>query len=165
MTNATLKTPWTLHFDRDGTEDIAIIRDAHDEELVRSRPFWLPGNNDPVPPTLAAVRAMKAAPKLYRALTYLLEQTVDQDLKYGITLTEGEETARTQAQAALAEANGENPEPGKHFRVEVVVRTREVYRVTAETAEEAEKEWWDGQLIETDDNLENDILSIEEIQP
>ena len=164
-TPAGLDTPWTLHFDRDGTEDIAIIRDASGDELVSSRHFWLPEGNDPVPPTLAAVRLMARAPKLRDALAYLLEQTVDQDLKYGIALSEGEQDARLQAQAALAEEMGAAPESRKHFRIEVIVRTREVYRVAAATAEEAEEEWWDGQLIETDDDLENEILSVEEVQP
>ena len=73
MTN--LFTPWTLHFDRDGTEDIAIIRDAHGHELVTSRHFWLPESDDPVPPTLAAMRMMVAAPKLLDAL-----QTAEQEI-------------------------------------------------------------------------------------
>ena len=111
MTDTTLNTPWTLHFDRDGTEDEAVICDTHGEELARSRHFWLPEGDDPVPPTLIAARLMAAAPKLYRALDYLLEQTVDQDRKHGLALSEGEEDARTQAHAALAEAMGADPEP------------------------------------------------------
>lgn len=98
--------PWSLHFDRDGTEDIAIICDADGEELVRSRHFWLPEGDDPAPPTLAAMRVMVTAPKLLEALDYLLIQTVDMDLKYGITLSEGEEDARAKALAAIAEATG-----------------------------------------------------------
>ena len=50
---------------------------------------------------------LEAAPQLLVALAYLLEQTIDQDLKYGIELTEGEEEAHTQARAALAVARGE----------------------------------------------------------
>jgi hypothetical protein len=42
--------------------------------------------------------------ELREALDYLLAQTVDQDLKYGIGLTEGEEDARAMALAALAKA-------------------------------------------------------------
>jgi hypothetical protein len=38
-------------------------------------------------------------------LDYLLAQTVDQDLKYGIGLTEGEEDARAKALAAIAKAS------------------------------------------------------------
>jgi hypothetical protein len=88
-----LGTPWSLHFDRDGTEDVAIICDSDGDDLARSRHFWLPERDDPVPPTLAAMRVMAVAPKLLEALDYLLEQTVDADLKYGITLSEGEEDA------------------------------------------------------------------------
>lgn len=64
-----LNTPWNLHFDRDGTEDIAIICEADGSELVTSRHFWLPEGNDSVPATLSAVWLMKAAPKLLAALT------------------------------------------------------------------------------------------------
>ncbi len=60
-------TPWNLDFEQDGTEDIAVIRDAESDEIVSSRPFWLPVGDDPVPPTLAALRLMAAAPKLLAA--------------------------------------------------------------------------------------------------
>src|SRR4051812_24467605 len=62
-----ISTPWTLHFEGDGTEDIAIIRDANGEDLAASRPFWQPEGDDPIPPTLAAMRLMKAAPDLLAA--------------------------------------------------------------------------------------------------
>jgi len=101
-----LDTPWSLHFDRDGTEDIAIICDADGEDLVLSRHFWLPERDDPVPQTLAAMRLMTAAPKLLKALGYLLGQTVDEDLKHGIILSEGEQEARAMALAVIAEATG-----------------------------------------------------------
>ena len=63
-----LCTPWTLHFDGDGTEVIAVIRNAAGDDLIASRPFWQPAGDDPTPPTLAAVLAMKAAPNLLAAL-------------------------------------------------------------------------------------------------
>ena len=44
---------------------------------------------------------------LLAALHYLLEQTVDADMKYGIELTEGETEAREMALAAIAKATGE----------------------------------------------------------
>lgn len=66
-----ITTPWTLHFDRDGTEDVATIRDADGDVLVTSRQFWLPEGDDPVPPTLAAVRLMTAAPKLLKVANEL----------------------------------------------------------------------------------------------
>lgn len=42
--------------------------------------------------------------ELLLALDYLLEQTVDMDLKYGFMLTEGEDEARTRALAIIAKA-------------------------------------------------------------
>lgn len=42
------------------------------------------------------------AQALREALDYLLQQTVDQDLKYGIVLSEEEDAARKQAQAVMA---------------------------------------------------------------
>lgn len=99
-----IKTPWTLHFDRDGTEDVAVICDSEGHDLVTSRHFWLPEGDDPIPPTLAAMRLMVAAPKLLAALEGLLEQTGDMDLKHGIELREVEQDARAQALAAIAEA-------------------------------------------------------------
>ena len=60
--------PWSLRFERDGTEDVAIICDADDAELVRSRHFWLPVADDPEPPTLTAMRLIQAAPALLEAL-------------------------------------------------------------------------------------------------
>jgi hypothetical protein len=89
-----LCTPWSLHFDRDGTEDVAIIRDGDGDDLARSRPFWLPEGDGPAPPTLAAMRLMAAAPELLDALVWLLDQTMNIDLFYGIELSEGEEEAR-----------------------------------------------------------------------
>lgn len=97
-------TPWSMHFDRNGTEDVAVICDCDGEELARSRDFWLPEPSDPIPVTLVAMRLMRSAPKLFDALDYLLAQTVDMDMAHGIGLTEGEEEARQRALAALAEA-------------------------------------------------------------
>ena len=105
----TIDAPWSLHFDRDGTEDIAIICDADGDELARSRDFWLPEGDDPAPPTLAAMQMMATAPKLLEALDYLLAQTVDMDLEHGIALSEGEQDARANALSAIAEATGRVP--------------------------------------------------------
>jgi hypothetical protein len=63
-----LTIPWTLHFDREGTEDVAVICDPHGEDLVKSRHFWLPEGDDPVPRTLAAMQLMVTAPKLLKTL-------------------------------------------------------------------------------------------------
>jgi hypothetical protein len=90
--------------------------------------------------------------ELAAALDYLLEQTVDMDLKHGIALTEGEAEAREQALAALARARsggagresghplsaGEAPRLNRYVvRVEVCCAEGAVY-VEAPTQEEAE---------------------------
>lgn len=91
--------PWSLHFDRDGTEDIAVILEADGEELAYSRPFWLPEENDPVPPTLVAMQLMIAAPKLLTALIECARLLADHDE------CEGEEgDAYREAMAAITEA-------------------------------------------------------------
>jgi len=69
-----LGAPWSLHFHRDGTEDVATICDAEGHDLVVSRHFWLPEADDSIPPTLAAVKVMFAAPKLLAALIDLAAQ-------------------------------------------------------------------------------------------
>ena len=54
----------------------------------------------------------------------------------------------------------------KYFRVTVIVKTLEVYRVKAKNENDAEENWADGTLLHTDDGaLENEILSIEEAKP
>ena len=73
----TLNAPWSLEFDQDGTENIGIISDSDGHELVQSRPFWLPEADDPVPPTLAALRLMMVAPKLLIAAKATLAALVD----------------------------------------------------------------------------------------
>jgi hypothetical protein len=67
-----LLAPWSLHFDRDGTEDVAIILDADGDELAHSRHFWLPEADDETPGTLTAMRAMAAAPEMLAALKHAL---------------------------------------------------------------------------------------------
>lgn len=64
----TFNSPWTLQFDRDGTEDFGVIVDAKGDELVRSRAFWLPESGDPIPPTLAALWLIDTAPEMLSAL-------------------------------------------------------------------------------------------------
>jgi hypothetical protein len=55
----------------------------------------------------ANARLIAGAPDLLEALDYLLEQTVDMDMKYGIALSEGEDDARAKALAAIAKATPE----------------------------------------------------------
>ncbi len=82
--------------DPDGRHpDIYIAEIAHSDDEGR---IASPQQQD------ANRRLIAAAPELLEALDYLLEQTVDMDLKYGIGLSEGEEDARTKALAAIAKA-------------------------------------------------------------
>ena len=73
MTTDNLDAPWSLHFDKDGTEDIAVIVDAAGEDLATSRPFWMPEGDDPVPPPLAAMQVMAAAPRLLAACRMVID--------------------------------------------------------------------------------------------
>ena len=79
--------------------DIYIAEIAHSDEEGR---IASPSQQD------ANRRLIAAAPELLEALDYLLEQTVDMDLKYGIGLTEGERDARAKALAAIAKATGQD---------------------------------------------------------
>lgn len=102
-----LNTPWTLHFDHDGTEDIAIIRDANDEELIRSRPFWLPEGDNPIPPTLAALHLMAVAPKLLaaaKATLTALELMLEMDEPAASTRADWEVDPLEMLRAAVIEA-------------------------------------------------------------
>lgn len=83
-------TPWTLHFDRDGTEDFGIICDAEVNDLVASHLpqttmprwknrefgdgcFWLPEDaGEEVPLLVRQMLLMKAAPSLLTALVKCL---------------------------------------------------------------------------------------------
>jgi hypothetical protein len=107
-----LNTPWSLHFDRDGTEDFGIICDAEMNDLVAShlpssnvprladRPFgtgcfWLPEEDgDKVPLLVRQMQVMTAAPKLLDTLRFLL---TDQNSQI-------DHESRLIAEAAIAEA-------------------------------------------------------------
>lgn len=98
--------PWNYDLDYivapdpDGRHpDIYIAEIAHSDEE---------GRIASAPQQDANRRLIAAAPELLEALEYLLEQTVDMDLNYGIALSEGEEEARTQALAAIAKATSQD---------------------------------------------------------
>jgi hypothetical protein len=68
-------TPWSLHLDRDGTEDFLIICDPEGNDIARSEFFWQPETDDqPLPMAMAAVWLMFKAPRLLEALKTLAEQ-------------------------------------------------------------------------------------------
>jgi hypothetical protein len=90
--------PWSLHFDRDGTEDVAVICDANGEDLLRSRHFWLPEADDPVPMTLAAMRLVAAAPALLAAC----QGIIDYAEREAIGLDSEKDRPESQAEAKRA---------------------------------------------------------------
>lgn len=115
MTKATnLCMPWSLHFDRDGTEDYGIIIDADGNDLVAShlpsstvarladRPFgtgcfWLPEEEwHEMPLLVRQMQAMKAAPKLLEMLKIAIATADPHKHKWV-----------KEAQAAIAEATGQ----------------------------------------------------------
>jgi hypothetical protein len=101
-----LSAPWSLHFDRDGTEDVAIICDSNGEELVSSRHFWLPEGDDPTPPTLAAMRLMVVAPRLLEAAKATLtafELILEMDGYESFTRADGEVDPLASLRAAIIE--------------------------------------------------------------
>lgn len=101
--------PWSLHFERDGTEDIAIICDADGDELANSRPFWLPEGCDPIPATLAAMRLMVCAPKLLaaaKATLTALELMLEMDAPATYSRTDWNVEPLEMLRAAIIEAEG-----------------------------------------------------------
>ena len=97
---------WTLygHIDGEGVQAIGDFATRQAAVQVYSRITGLPFAGSYKADV--HLRIMRAGPKLLEALHYLLEQTVDMDLHYGITLSEGEEDARAKALFAIAEATG-----------------------------------------------------------
>jgi hypothetical protein len=107
--SSSLCTPWSLHFDRDGTEDYGIIRDADGNQIAASHltsvqdpfehggTFWLPETDgDPMPATVRKLRLMTAAPKLLDLLRIAVA-TADQNKHRWVK----------EAFAAIAEATGQ----------------------------------------------------------
>ena len=105
-----LGTPWSLHFDRDGTEDYGIICDAEGNDIVASHlperqegygnVFWLPEKEtDPVPQAVRQMRVMTAAPKLLESAEAAWRRAANHEK---LTLEECNELY-----AAIAEATGQ----------------------------------------------------------
>ncbi|HMP01723.1 MAG TPA: hypothetical protein PKC45_04395 [Gemmatales bacterium] len=100
-----LCTQWTLHFDRDGTEDYGTIYDAEGDPIVTShqcQTCWLPEcKEDEVPALLRQMQMMVTAPRLLNALIECARLLADHDE------AEGEEgDAYREALSAIAEATG-----------------------------------------------------------
>ncbi len=93
-------TPWRFSQDLGSQHGCRLIH-AADGRLVADAgriPHRDPAEMD------ANARLIAAGPELLAALDHLLQQTVDMDLKHGLTLSEGEGHARGQALAAIAKA-------------------------------------------------------------
>jgi hypothetical protein len=103
-----LYAPWSLEFDRDGTEDFGIILDRDGQEIVRSRFFWLPVADDPTPIVLTALWLIEAAPMLLSALEAFVHMD---DLANECEEWKWENLAAefTQARAVIAMAKGGRP--------------------------------------------------------
>jgi hypothetical protein len=102
-----LNAPWSLHFHKDGTEDIGTIQDANGDTLVESRPFWLPEGDDPTPPTLYALRLMAVAPKLLAAAQATLtafELILEVDNPASLSLAEFDADPLARLRAVIIEA-------------------------------------------------------------
>ncbi|OWK34903.1 hypothetical protein [Fimbriiglobus ruber] len=95
---------YTYRQESDGTDETFDIHGL-DGELMASVHFWDEAEFAEATARLI-VHRLNLHEKLTDALSYLLEQTVDQDQKYGITLSEGEEDAGAKARAVIAEATG-----------------------------------------------------------
>jgi len=67
----------------------------------------------------------RVAPELLEALIYLMEQTVESDMKYGIVPSEGEEDAYRKAQAVVAQT-AEEPEEKIETRYKVWVEVEKI---------------------------------------
>lgn len=103
MQHNKLNAPWSLHFDRNGTDDVAIICDCNGDDLAQSRDFWLPTGDDPEPGTLIAMRLMKVAPEMFDALKQLLSHVNDLDRN---TMSKRFRAAYRNAISVAAQADG-----------------------------------------------------------
>ena len=122
----TLCTPWSLHFDRDGTEDFAIICDANGKDIAATHlpstriavrtfqtgTFWLPESDEEAAPVLVRqLQLMTTAPKLLAACQAALaaleaELTAADPLAFTQIEWEAEPLATLRAVIAEAETTG-----------------------------------------------------------
>ena len=97
---------WTL-YGHIGGEGVTAIGDFDSRDAAESTFYRITGQQFTASyEANAHLQLMYAAEELAVALDFLLEQTVDMDLKHGIALTEGEEDAQNRALDALNRARG-----------------------------------------------------------
>lgn len=101
----TLYAPWSLWFDRDGTEDFGIVVDCNGKPIVSSRECqtcWLPeAKSGTVPDLVHQLQLMASAPRLLAALTDCVRLLADYDEDQG---EEGD--VYREGIAAICEATG-----------------------------------------------------------
>lgn len=111
-----LCTPWTLDFDRDGTEDFGTIYDADDRAIVSSqhcKTCWLPESPDDyleLPDLVYQLRLMTAAPKLLavcKTALAAMEAALEADDPQARTQIEWEAEPLDTLRKAIAEAEGD----------------------------------------------------------
>ncbi len=102
MTTQQTKEEYTYNRGTDGCDETFDIYHPTGKHMV-SVHFWDAEELAEATAKLV-VHRLNCHERLVEALNCLLEQTIDQDLKYGITLSEGEEEARAKALAVIAEA-------------------------------------------------------------
>jgi hypothetical protein len=116
--SANINAPWSLHFDRDGTEDFGTICDADGDAIVSSqhcKTCWLPESPDDClePPILVhQLQIMAAAPKLLTACKLALaalESALEAEDPQACTQMEWEAEPLATMRAAIAEAEGTEP--------------------------------------------------------
>jgi hypothetical protein len=117
-----LVTPWSLHFDRDGTEDFGIVCDANGKDIAathlpstriaeqtfRTGTFWLPESDGEATPLLVRqLRLMTAAPQLLtacKAALAAMEAAMEADDPQACTQMEWEAEPLSTLRSAIAEA-------------------------------------------------------------
>jgi hypothetical protein len=113
MTQETnLNAPWSLHFDRDGTENTGYITDAEGNVIASSHlPGWLPETQDDylaMPTLFYQLKLMAAAPKLLNACKQALaamEASLENDDPLAPNQIEWEAEPLSTLRAAITEAD------------------------------------------------------------
>jgi hypothetical protein len=154
----TISTPWERCFERDGTEDVAVIIDADAEVLVRSRPFRRPEGDGPRSPTQDAMRLIEAAPALLR----LARQVVSaKDTQASVPVDMFDAATRILARIDADDPVAEPAEPGIHdllARRQKIAVLWSVEDVQADRPDLSDEEAWQVlQAVEANHDCNNGI--------
>ena len=108
--NDAFEGPWSLRFDRNGTEEVVVISDADGYDLAYSREFGLAEGDDPeIPPTLSVMRLMVAAPRLLVALL-LAQRALNTATRFRVGDTDSYKIAAVVDNAIAIARQGDAPE-------------------------------------------------------